>query len=351
MRVVLVKQWYDPALRDPDALIAADDLRRELALALAARGHEVRVVQEFAHAATRPGWVFVPGGARLRGLLARLGDAHPHIHAPAPHLRAPILAFRPDVVHAFDLVAFLAMGSLPRPLVATFHGGAPARRAAWRLAQRWGLRDSTLLFTTVEQGRGFGRPVRALPELSTPLRRVEAPRLPGRPALLWTGRLDPVKDPLTGLRAFEAFARVFPDTHLSVAWSEAPLLDEVRAFVEARLRGRVSLLGPQPPAAMAALYSGADRFLQASVREVCGRALLEAMACGLSPVVTDIPPFRALVPEARVLFPVGDAAAAAAALAQPPIEGLAAWFERELSYAALARRLEGVYRDVSQNSK
>lgn len=135
------------------------------------------------------------------------------------------------------------------------------------------------------------------------------------------------------------------------------LLPDVRARVEAsdRLRGRVHLRGRVPHAEMAAFYGAADLFVLASHREGSGYALLEALACGLFPVVTDIPSFRVLTGAAGAgaLFPAGDAAAFAEALVRTAPEGsrpaqgeIRARFEERLGWAALGRRALEVYREA-----
>lgn len=346
MRVVLANLWFPPGTRDVDTLVAGLPLQRELARALVRRGHTVRVVQEFRYAARTVDqgveWVTTVADPRPRRILAALGDPVPALRAPALHLLPPIRDFGPDVVHGFDLVAYPTVVLLPRPLVLTFHGGAPARRPAWRWLERRALADTTLLFASIEQGRGFPGRVLAVPELSTTMRRVPAPRLRGSPSCLSVGRLDAVKDPLTLLRGFGRLLVARPDAHLHLAWTEAPLFDTVRAFVDQHLAGKVTLLGRRPLAELPALYSGADLYLQASTREVYGRAPLEAIACGCAPVLSDIPAFRAMVPDPACLFPVGDAdGLAAAALRATPVDS--DWFERILSFDALAARVEAAY--------
>ena len=55
----------------------------------------------------------------------------------------------------------------------------------------------------------------------------------------------------------------------------------------------------------------ADVFVLGSHREGSGYSLIEALACGLPPVVTDIPSFRSLTAAGAVgaLWPCGDARA------------------------------------------
>jgi glycosyltransferase involved in cell wall biosynthesis len=98
-------------------------------------------------------------------------------------------------------------------------------------------------------------------------------------------------------------------------------------------------------------------FVLGSHREGSGYALLEALACGLTPVVSDIPAFRSLTGGGAVgaLVPAGDADAFAAAivrLAKQPRDAarcaVLAHFARHLSPDALGRRLLSAYEQVAR---
>jgi len=84
------------------------------------------------------------------------------------------------------------------------------------------------------------------------------------------------------------------------------------------LSDRVRLLGSVEHGRLAAFYSAADLFVLGSHHEGSGYALIEALACGCVPVVTDVPPFRRHHGDGSVgaLWPVGDAARCAEALAR-----------------------------------
>jgi len=180
----------------------------------------------------------------------------------------------------------------------------------------------------------------------------------GRPALLWVGRLNANKDPLTVLDGFE---RALPDLDgaaLTMVYGEGGELPAVQARVSASsaLRDRVRLAGRVPADRMAAYFSAADIFVLGSHHEGSGYALIEACACGALPVVTDIPSFRAITGGGRVgvLWKPGDAlqcsrALVAAARRDLDVEGRAMrdHFERHLSWEAVGHRALEVYGEIS----
>jgi glycosyltransferase involved in cell wall biosynthesis len=176
----------------------------------------------------------------------------------------------------------------------------------------------------------------------------------GDPVCLSAGRLSAIKDPLTTLRGFALAAETLPDARLYCYYLTDEMLPELRAFVDATpgLAQRVEFRGRALPEEMEAIYSSADVLVQSSWREWSGLALLEALACGCLPIVSDIPSFRTLTDDGRYgrLFPPGDHTALASQLRtlDAPIRAdlapaAQAYFQRELSFAALARRLDALY--------
>jgi glycosyltransferase involved in cell wall biosynthesis len=135
------------------------------------------------------------------------------------------------------------------------------------------------------------------------------------------------------------------------------LLPAVRGRIsgDPLLCGRVHLLGRVSHGEIEQLMRAADIFVSGSHREGSGYSLIEALACGLPPAVTDIPSFRSLTGHGAVgaLWPTGDAAALCDALlaiaAQPDAARRAAarrHFEYELSFEAVGRKLAVAYQDL-----
>ena len=99
-------------------------------------------------------------------------------------------------------------------------------------------------------------------------------------------------------------------------YGDAPLEAAVRRRVAdtLTLSHRVTLVGAVPHDRIGAYFSAADIFVSGSHHEGSGYSLIEAMACGVMPCVTDIPSFRALTGGQGRLWRVGDSAACASAL-------------------------------------
>jgi glycosyltransferase involved in cell wall biosynthesis len=184
----------------------------------------------------------------------------------------------------------------------------------------------------------------------------------GDPALLWVGHFDANKDPLAVLEGVSAASRALPGLRLYCCFGTAPLLKPVKERIasDPTLGERVTLLGRVPHERVEQLMRAADIFVLGSHREGSGYSLIEALACGLPPVVTDIPSFRSLTGAGAVgmLWPCGDARALAAALQSvaPRAGGdtraaVRAHFERELSFDSLGAKLAAMYADVIERDR
>lgn len=383
MKVCFAILHYDPAYTEPETYLSRVPIHRKIPRALAALGYQVDVVHLFPtdidFVEDGVAYHFVAPGCSARMISGVAGHLSGHdrvLYEPATRAIRRLRTLQPDLIHFHGLTLnwnlfFLlrALGNSAPPIVLHYHGGYPAVSRLGRRIQRFNFdRAARLLFTTrahaqpfVDAGLldGFDRVVELM-ETSSTFRmrsRDEARRetgMTGAPVFLWVGRLHPVKDPLTALRGFEQILAVWPDARLYLHYLTDELLPELRAFVARRppLAHAVQFRGRAPFEEMEAIYNSADFLLQASRREFSGCAVLEAMACGVIPVVTDIPSFRAMTDKGGygILFPPGDAEAMAQgvlAMSRGDIAvrsaAVRAWFERALSFSALARRLDGIY--------
>lgn len=350
-----------PHHADPDQLFEEWPTLIDIAAAVVNAGVDVTLVQSFARdlTITRCGVTcrFVREPA-LPGSWSGL--------APWRTARAAAEA-NPEVIHVngLDFPAHTrAMTATSIPVLAQDHA---SRAGAGRMRRRWGLAgiagaaftDSAQALPFIEEG-SLSRQVRifSVPESSTRFiagSQDEARAGTGAygdPMVLWVGRLDSNKDPLTVLGAVELAAADLPQMHLWCCFHEQPLRDQVqRRIAESpSLKERVHLLGKVPHERIELLCRAADIFIAASHHEGSGYALIEALACGATPIVSDIPPFRTLLGDAGALATVGDARSFASQLirtAAMPREELrqrtVEHFAANLSFDAVGRRLREIY--------
>jgi glycosyltransferase involved in cell wall biosynthesis len=205
-------------------------------------------------------------------------------------------------------------------------------------------------------------PLVELPEGSSPFRLQSrepsraATGLAGDPLCLWVGRLNANKDPLTILRGFRRALSRLPAARLAMVYSAEDLLPDVLAWLRdnPETASRVTLLGRKPHAELEAIYNSADLFLLGSDYDGgSGYSVLEALSCGVVPVITDIPSFRATLAggEYGGLWPVRDAEALAetlvawyARLGPETRQRQRAYFDAHLSFAAIGRQAVAAYR-------
>ncbi|MCB9100039.1 MAG: glycosyltransferase family 4 protein [Anaerolineales bacterium] len=334
--LIILNYAFDPADETPAALLRHYFSLSAWAESVAQAGAEVTVFQRYSRPATvtqnNVTYHFIPDrwGPRLRGWQIPL--------AMHRRVRAAIRPQEPAVVHVNGLLFPLQIRHLrtllprPCPIVVQHHAEVPWPAASRRL-QQWALAGvDGFLFTNHDLARPWlaggviASPalVHAVMETSSPLAFAEraAARaktgLHGRPIMLWTGNLKPNKDPLTILAGFERVLADAPDARLYLAYRYGDILPQVQARIAQndRLSAAVTLLGPIPHAEIAAYYNSADIFVQGSAREGSGIALLDALACGVVPVVTDIPSFRTITGDGAVghLWSVGNVASFTQAL-------------------------------------
>ncbi len=173
--------------------------------------------------------------------------------------------------------------------------------------------------------------------------------------------LEPIYDNASALRALALLRKALPQASMTVAGSgpEAAMLQ--RLAQELGIAGAVRFAGRLDRDEMAQLYRTADVVLNPSLVDNMPNSLLEAMACGVPVVSTDVGgvPFVVQHGETALLVPAGDAAAMAAALRRILTERA---LRRQLSAAGLrevqryawdqvAPLLAGVYRNAAARRK
>jgi glycosyltransferase involved in cell wall biosynthesis len=245
-----------------------------------------------------------------------------------PALRRELAAFRPELVDAHFVPNYGLMGALAgwRPLSIAAWGSdlllAAGRDPFQRARARFALRRAALVLcdaaNLAEAARRAGaRPetVRAIPWGVDRARfRPAAAREPG--LLLSTRMHEPVYDMPTVLAGFARVLAAHPRAHAVIA-GDGSLRPRLESLAAASLpAGRYRFTGRIEPADLAELLARAEVSVSASRSDSTAQSLLEAMAAGAIPVVTDIPGNREWVGpgDGARLFAAGDAAGLAAAV-------------------------------------
>ena len=359
MRVVQVNYAFDAGLKSTADLLDAYTTLTGWAEALAAAGADVLTVQRFHSSAnvTR---------SRL-----------PYVFGADTAMIEAAAAFGPDVLHVNGLDQARAIvtkrsdhsqtGSLhSATIVVQDHGSMPPSGLRALVRRPFPRGVDAFLFTTLAQAQpwreagliGPHQLVYEVLEASTTVRAIPcdearaATEISGDPAVIWIGRLNANKDPLTALDGFARFASRHATATLTMLFQGGELSERVRDRIveSAVLRERVRLVGSIPHDRVAVFLSAADVFVSGSHHEGSGYAVLEALACGATPAVTDIPPFRAIGGNVGSFWTPGDADACARALesaaAQRDRQRVIEHFEKNLTWSAVGKRAVEIYKDV-----
>jgi len=140
-------------------------------------------------------------------------------------------------------------------------------------------------------------------------------QMKGENNFLWVGRLNANKDPITVLLGFMQYLKIKPSAKLYMIYQSEDMINDVMAlFASSKLLSNaVVLVGRVANHELSYWYSAADFYISGSHKEGSGYALLEAMACGCVPLITNIPPYQKLTGNGGCgfLYPPSDANALA----------------------------------------
>jgi glycogen synthase len=267
---------------------------------------------------------------------------HSLVRAALPVVRR----WRPDVVHAHDWLAAQTGVTLAQvtdaPLVATIHATEAGRHQGWLpeplnvaidSVERWLTRRSAAVITCSQAMRAEVRRQFDLPEdavtvvpngvdparwqVSARMRAAARPRVPGdEPLIVFAGRLVHEKGLHTLLAALPRLRRRHRGVRLLVAGS-GPYLGELQERARALGVSRaVQWAGFVPEDELAPLLAAADVAVMPSLYEPFGIVALEAAATRTPLVVAETGGLRDLAAAgvAAASFPAGDVAALAAAV-------------------------------------
>jgi glycosyltransferase involved in cell wall biosynthesis len=256
-----------------------------------------------------------------------------------------------DVFERFAFIwacaASLLLRSLGKPYVLTLRGGKLpnlARRWPWVLKRL--LRSASAV--TVPSGyylqlmRSLRPDIRVVPN-SIDLARYDF-RLRDHPAprLVWLRAFHDTYNPDLAAHVVALLAEEFPDVELVMVGPDKGdgSLARFRALAESLgVAGRIQFVGGVPKPTVSRWLNRGDIFLNTTNVDNTPVSVLEALACGLCVVSTNVGGVPYLLNHERdaLLVPAGDAAAMAAAVRRLLVEpGLAA----QISRAARARAAE-----------
>jgi glycosyltransferase involved in cell wall biosynthesis len=380
LHVVPLNYFYQADLRTPEALLDRYATIRPFAKALHDEGASVTVVQRF-HTDLdfwEDGVHFCFCADACKASLRKWQIPHLfHTSVRTACQPAHNSETVPTAIHLNGLIYPLQLRSLRSCLapdcsiVVQDHANEPSR-AFPRSLQRLGLRAADGFFFAARDlanpwlGQRLiskQQPIFEIMEGSTnfqPQDRESARNrtgMVGDPVVLWVGRLIPLKDPLTVLEGFECILQQAPKARLYMAYGTADMLPAVRnrLAMSKTLAQAVTLLGRIDHSRLEDIYNSSDYFVLGSHHEGSGFSLAEAMACGVVPVVTDIPSFRAMTDDGRIgaCWRPGSAQDFAEKflhVLHHPLQQLSndthQFFQAHLSYQAIARDSIRAYREL-----
>jgi glycosyltransferase involved in cell wall biosynthesis len=380
MRICLVNPFYDPWPASQLEVTGRYRHVEALSAALARRNHEVVVVQPFHQDRTENRnsveikYVRTPQRSPPRLAGGRLGVDF-FMRSNLKRMMEAAMDARPDAVHMFGLPLLQPLyeigswcAATGRPLTTSYHGGTPRWEPWLRGLQRRILqRCQAVFFTSVTHARPWltaallhENQVVTCMEVSSSFALADREqartrtKMRGNPVFAWNARLHPIKDPLTVLRGFSLIRRNWQEARLYMIYYTSEMVRQIRDAISSdpHLAGAVELRGTIAPQAVEDFLNSADFLVQGSLREVAGYSVLEAMSCGVIPIVTDIPSFRAMTADGAfgILFPIGDYRSMAEQTLAYDLRNLSVLsqsvrdrFVQVLSYDAMARTYEAVF--------
>jgi len=314
------------------------------------------------------------GGSFRRTLLTWLLFGRPLIEEAAPEVDIvhnaaaayPIGTRKPLVVTVHDL------GPLTHPEL--FRGSRPwlfargLRQAADRAAAIICISRATAAETAEFLGRddlpitvihhGIPGPFTKAPDLSL-LSRLEGMPAEGTPFFLFAGSLNPRKNMLRILEAFETVADKV-EQHLVIVsdsgWDQASTLERLRAAARG---GKVHFIPYVDDRTLAALYSSATAFVFPSLFEGFGFPLLEAMALGCPVITSNLSSMPEVAGDAAMLVDPTDVPEMAEAMsriatdesARKELVSRGLVRSREFSWERCAGKVAEVYKDVIKRER
>jgi len=331
----------------------------QLGRLLRAEGMRLRVVAT--NAPYRPAWV-----RRTRGLRAavRLGSYLLALRQAVQHAQiVHVMANSGWAWHLNAAPAIWAARLAGVPVVVNYRGGGAerffARSFAW-VRLTLARADTVVVPSGFLEGlfRNRGVAAQVVPNVVDLERFNPAPQRSPRssPNVIIARNLERVYDIPTGLRAFSALQATFPGARLTIAGTGPVRADLERLTTQLGVADAVRFTGPLDNARMSELYRSADLMLNPSRVDNTPISILEAFACGVPVVSTDVGGVPFIIEHGRtgLLVAAGDpeamAEAASKILREPELHTTLreAGLEAAVQYTwpAVRQRLLAVYGNV-----
>lgn len=286
----------------------------------------------------------------------------------AIHLHLHLRRLKPDVVmvHGFsNPIQLFCLWLLVRSkIIIHYNGGGTPGGLTSQLQKMARFFVKHFAFTSKEQTKDFitkkfihpRATIYEIPEGSTDQKqfskqtaRQSLGLLPNETVFLWVGTLNANKDPITVLKGLSEFLSKNNTYKFLMIYRTAELLDEVEQFISSypNLKSQLLLVGSLPRNELAKYYFSADYFVLGSHYEGSGYSLIESMACGCIPIVTNIPSFYKLTNNGQlgVLWETGNVNSLQGAISKAlqldvltESEKVVSHFEKELSFKAIAEK-------------
>lgn len=181
----------------------------------------------------------------------------------------------------------------------------------------------------------------------------------GKPIFLWVGNLVTNKKPKTVLRAFSKFAASYPEARLYMVYRLRKGESEIKAFIaeDEVLLHQVKMLGSFSRKSLGPIYNSADFLISGSEKEAGGYSVIEAMSCGVIPILTKIPTFIDLTNNGAIgkLYAVGDEDELCNTLHEllgndikSQSQRVMQYYEANFSFRALGNKIKSIYKQVSE---
>ena len=228
----------------------------------------------------------------------------------SPHHTAPmVVAGCRRVITFHDLTFFLLADRYPRSRLLYFRAvsWATARAADALICPSQAVRDDIVRILHVRPEKVHPIAEAAAPEFQpikdkAALERLRAGHTLPERFILSVGSLEPGKNRATLIKAYSGLRKRGLEQKLVVAGQRAWKYEDDLALVEELgIKGDVLFTGYVLPAEMPALYNAAELFVFPSLYEGFGLPVIEAMACGVPVVASNLSAIPEVAGEAALL--------------------------------------------------